>query len=456
MPLKKPSELFDDVKFKTSKATSPNADEDFSRIKEELSKVDTLRTQLDTVASSLNGTLTEVIDKNFKSIDDYSEILEGFNKKIDSFQKEIIYKVDEIEKSNQVLEGRVHGALNEYVESNIVLQDNVSKELSNVKSEVTVFEKHQNKLLEVVDTHTQELSDVKSNVKDNIQELSNVKSDVDILPSAFVDSQVTNLKKVKDEVLSEVKDILSGDVSDNIKRLEEKIEYVRDTYKSIDITKQPEPLQEGLLNIPPWVDNSDPLTPLDKKYATLQDLQNSYRLFINRVQIQLSTLGGGGENNNDGWEYVSDKALEVTPIALTADTWTKITNDGSSSSTNRQMLPKDSGISRIYDLSDDTIRLNQVPVDGHLIFRIGVKFIPNVNNTTVKTRIAWTTQSGFTFYLESADALLNDGAGIEYEKQFVLPFYVGNENSQQGSGIIEVRADATASVTDCAFFTIVG
>ena len=419
MPLKKPSELFD-AKIIPSKTVSSNVDEDFSRIKEELVKVDTFRTQLDSVASSLNGTLNEVIDRNFKSIDDYSEILEGFGKKIDSFQKEIIYKVDEIEKSNQILEGRVDGALNDYVESNSLLKDSVSKELSNVKSEVTVFEKHQNKILEKVD------------------------------------SQVTNLKKVKDEVLSEVKDILSGDVSDNIKRLEEKIEYVRDTYKAVDITKQPESLQEGLLNIPPDVKNSDPLTPLDQGYVTLQDLQDHYRLFINRIQQQLSTLGGGGENNNDGWEYISDKALESTPIALAADTWTKITNDGSSSSTKRQWLPKDSGIDKIYDISDDKIKLTQVPQDGYVIFRLGVKYIPNVNNTTVKTRIAWTTQSGFTFYLESADALLNDGAGIEYEKQFVLPFYVGDENSQQGSGIIETRADATASVVDTAFFTIVG
>ena len=430
MPLKKPSELFD-AKFRTSKATSPNADEDFSRIKEELTKVDTLRTQLNTVASSLNGTLTEVIDKNFKSIDDYSEILEGFNKKIASFQKEIIYKVDEIEKSNQILEGRVDGALNDYEQSNIVLQDSVSKELSNVKSEVTVFEKHQDKLS---------------------KELSNVKV-------VFEDSQINNLKDIKEEVLSEVQDILSGDVSNNIKRLEEKIEYVRDTYKSVDVVQQPleqKPLQEGLLNIPPWVDNSDPLTPLDQKYATLDDLQSHYRLFINRIQQQLATVGGGGELNNDGWEYISDKALEVTPISLVADTWTQITNDGSSSSTKRQWLPKDSGISRIYDISDNKIKLTQVPQDGHVIFRLGVKYIPNVNNTTVKTRIAWTTKSGFTFYLESADALLNDGAGIEYEKQFVLPFYVGDENSQQGSGIIETRADATASVIDTAFFTIVG
>ena len=39
---------------------------------------------------------------------------------------------------------------------------------------------------------------------------------------------------------------------------------------------------------------TDPLTPEDQKFATLKDLSAHYRLFINRVQTQLSTIGGGG------------------------------------------------------------------------------------------------------------------------------------------------------------------
>ena len=62
---------------------------------------------------------------------------------------------------------------------------------------------------------------------------------------------------------------------------------------------------------------------IDKNFATLDDLQNHYKGFLNRIQQQLSTLGGGGENNTDGFEYVSDKNLESNPIALPADTWTR-------------------------------------------------------------------------------------------------------------------------------------
>ncbi len=56
-----------------------------------------------------------------------------------------------------------------------------------------------------------------------------------------------------------------------------------------------EELQEGLLNEPPETKNEDPLTPLNQNFVTLDDLNKHYTLFINRVQEQLATIGGGGE-----------------------------------------------------------------------------------------------------------------------------------------------------------------
>ena len=52
----------------------------------------------------------------------------------------------------------------------------------------------------------------------------------------------------------------------------------------------------GLLAEPSNVKvQNDPLTPLDQKFATLEDLQKHYSTFLSRIQQQLSTLGGGGE-----------------------------------------------------------------------------------------------------------------------------------------------------------------
>jgi hypothetical protein len=52
----------------------------------------------------------------------------------------------------------------------------------------------------------------------------------------------------------------------------------------------------GLLAEPSDVkQQQDPITPLDQKFATLEDLQKHYSTFLSRIQQQLSTLGGGGE-----------------------------------------------------------------------------------------------------------------------------------------------------------------
>ena len=53
-------------------------------------------------------------------------------------------------------------------------------------------------------------------------------------------------------------------------------------------------LNEGLLNEPPNIKNSDPLTPLDQDFVTVKQLNDHYQLFINRIQQQMSTIGGGG------------------------------------------------------------------------------------------------------------------------------------------------------------------
>jgi hypothetical protein len=57
------------------------------------------------------------------------------------------------------------------------------------------------------------------------------------------------------------------------------------TEKSLGILSEPSEIKQ----------QTDPLTPLNQNFATLDDLQNHYKLFLNRIQQQLSTLGGGGE-----------------------------------------------------------------------------------------------------------------------------------------------------------------
>ena len=70
---------------------------------------------------------------------------------------------------------------------------------------------------------------------------------------------------------------------------------LRQQLKNTPIPQPKKQLTEGLLNEPPSMKNSDPLTPFDQKYVTFQQLSDHYRLFTNRILEQMATVGGGGE-----------------------------------------------------------------------------------------------------------------------------------------------------------------
>ena len=181
--------------------------------------------------------------------------------------KEEFHKVEDLRKQIDSVSSSLNNSLTEVVDKNLnFLSKEYSEQLNKFNHKIDI-------LKEEIDTKVDNLE--KSN--------QYLKAEIEVVEQR---QQTINLNRIKKEVISEVQNLLSGDVSDNIKRLEEKIEVVRGSYQQT--------LNEGLLNEPPSTKNSDPLTPLDKDYVTLQEFQAQYKIFLNRIQQQMATIGGGG------------------------------------------------------------------------------------------------------------------------------------------------------------------
>ena len=107
--------------------------------------------------------------------------------------------------------------------------------------------------------------------------------------------------------------------------LEEVIEILEDHKEEIEQPKVN--LIEkslGLLAEPSDVkQQNDPLTPLDQKFATLEDLQKHYSTFLSRIQQQLSTLGGGGETRLEFLDDVNRNSVKVDHKFLRYDALSK-------------------------------------------------------------------------------------------------------------------------------------
>ena len=214
---------------------------------------------------------------------------------------------------------------------------------------------------------------------------------------AEANNQKKKLKEEEDKFISEL--IGSNNIVENILReltgneyeehqelvdniieeVEEEVKGINDVVRNIispelqQNTKKY--IKEGLLNIPSNEKNSDPLTPLNQNFVTLDQLQQHYKLFINRIQQQLSTLGGGGETR---LRYLDDVVGVATNSSFYDDKflqWNSTTNKSEFVTINSGNI---SGISTgYYGNFFDTTTQNVVGVNTYQPVRLNTTDLSN-------------------------------------------------------------------------------
>lgn len=192
----------------------------------------------------------------------------------------------------------------------------LQKEIENVRSEIPeikYYDEDIQKLHQKIDSiEIPEIPEVKYYDKD-ISELHEKIDSIEIpeIPEIrYYDEDIKNLKINIDRVKSSIKEP---------KFYDEEIKSLRKIIREIKNTQETLMLSEGLLNEPPESDNKDPLTPTNQNFATLEDLQNHYRIFINRVQQQLATIGGGGETRLEFLDDVDRASAKTHGYVLSYD-----------------------------------------------------------------------------------------------------------------------------------------
>ena len=132
----------------------------------------------------------------------------------------------------------------------------------------------------------------------------------------------------------------------------------------------------GLLSEPSDTKHkNDPLTPLNQKFATLDDLQKHYSTFLSRIQQQLSTLGGGGETQI---RYLDD----VVGVATNSSAYNSKFLQWDSSSNTAEFVNINSGnivgiVTGYYGSFYDTTTQNAVGVNTYQPVTINTTDISN-------------------------------------------------------------------------------
>jgi len=292
--------------------------------------------------------------------------------------------------------------------------DTVSNSINN--SLADVLDKNINSLSEEynlkIKKFNKKIEEYKKNIDVKVNNLnksnSDLRADVEILEQR---QNKINIKNITEEVLTEVQDVLTGNLEENIKRLEDKIEIIKEAYEQ-------NILNEGLLNEPPETDNEDPLTPLDQNFVTQDDFKQHYTTFLNRIQQQLSTLGGGGAVRIQDMDDVDLSTAKVNDKFLkynsTSGKWEGADASGGGGG---------SGI------STENVRTNTLNVVGVSTFNDDVVF--NGNNTNMR----WDHST--------SDLILFDNTRLEFgsNKDFEIWHGGAHTNLKNNGGDLRIRGD---------------
>ena len=236
------------------------------------------------------GKTFSVIETDFAKVDDNLHTLKDtFNQDIEN----LIENIDTKDFNKKVEIKEVKDYLNE-------TKDKIYEELKETALKIyeyrNQFKDDDRKLKKSV---LSKLNEAKQNIEKRIDESNNKHRETHGELKNYY-----NKLQLKVDGLPEVKYY-----DEDVKKLRDKSEShtldIKELYKIVENIKGKqnilkEELEEELVNNRPIAPDpaekqgDDPLTPTDQKFATLQDLAANYRLFVNRVEQQLYTIGGGG------------------------------------------------------------------------------------------------------------------------------------------------------------------
>jgi len=182
----------------------------------------------------------------------------------------------------------------------------------------------------------------KETKKKKVQEQKTVKAFEKWLYSETSKEQEQIIEDVIEESLDEVLEVLEDH--------KEELEEPTLIEKSLGLLAEPSDVKV----------QQDPITPLDQKFATLDDLHKHYSTFLSRIQQQLSTIGGGGETR---LRYLDD----VVGIATNSGAYNNKFLQWNSTTNKAEFVdPNDVGGTTIVNISGTTNYYQASNVDDYI------------------------------------------------------------------------------------------
>ena len=132
-------------------------------------------------------------------------------------------------------------------------------------------------------------------------------------------------------------------------------------------------------------------------------------------------------------------------IALTSDTWTDVPNNGLGSFTNTTYIPE--GVTSVMDNSTGYLDFTDLDLGQELRIRNDFIITPNTNNALLQVRYVLGGGLGEYTLLHWSERL-DSGSGIDYQRVISFPIYMGDANTRDNPGKLQVKLSAPGTLNN--------
>ena len=132
-------------------------------------------------------------------------------------------------------------------------------------------------------------------------------------------------------------------------------------------------------------------------------------------------------------------------VSLTADTWTDVPNDTLGSFTNTTYLSPN--LTTLIDDSTGYLDFTELDLGQEVSIRNDFIVTPNTNNALLQVRYVLGTGAGeyaLLFWSERLDS----GSGIDYQRVITFPIYMGDTNTRDNPGKLQINLSAPGTLNN--------
>ena len=336
---------------------------------------------------------------------DFITLEESIQNKIEEIDKSVSLAIEKSKEQNESNDQQLI-ELQQIIESSKNQIDTISNTYENLHKDFRNRETHENQKLEsyeiLLNDFAEKIHTLENNLNENVSLLHN---DLNISTSKYYEVLKKEVGYFEENISNKVKDLEVNivvnekhihrikdsvyEILDGLKLdlIEEKSQELTDKISHIEniLEKFNEKtlLNEGLLNEPPEIKTKDPLTPLDQNFVTLSQLQEHYRIFINRIQQQLSTIGGGGAVRLNDLDDVDISGITANSILK----WNSTSNKWVIGSLTASSLVYSSEVIVSGGTTSETLSNSNRTEEDVLIFVNGIFFTPTDDYTISSTTL---------------------------------------------------------------------